>query len=584
MNSVAPSEPTVAADRSQANQGGEGIGFLVVEQRSSTPLGPRIVHVNEEMCRLSGYERSSLIGSPLGLLYDRGDLASLIGRLPIIAARSNHCFMDRVLLRHGGSRLPCHWTIRPTTREGEPSGYFALSVTPMLRKERFASVPQAPAARARAEAATTPPPLRPGPSSPAAPPTTSPVESVAGAGCSAAVARDYENSRIESISLTAGGVAHDFKNALQTIKSNLEIAFLELGPLPHPAAARSLASLSEAQLALDDAELLARQMLAFTRGETGRRRVFHPGELLRRVSRLCSAGSKIRCRLFLPDEIRCVEGDPAQIYQVLHNLVINARQAMPDGGTIDIAAGNAELRPENRFDMPPGRYTVASVRDRGYGIQPEHLPRIFEPDFSTKAEGNGLGLASCRAIVEEHGGGIRVASKVGVGTEFLVFLPSTEAIAENDPAWPEPPQALAASAASSPRSQVGGLPASASGRILVVDDEPGVARSTAGLLRHFGYEVLVAGDGEKAISLFREHLDSDEPIDAVLLDMTLPNGLSGEEVAREMARIEPAVRIVATSGNLDRHDAPPPGPFATALAKPYSQDSLRDAIARALAA
>jgi PAS domain S-box-containing protein len=575
MNSVASREPSVASPRAQVDARPDRVGVLVVEQRHPTPLGPVIVYVNDELCRLSGFARAELIGSPMGLLYDRSDLGSLSTKLPVIAARSNHCYMDRVLLRNGGSRLPCHWTIRPTNREGEPPGYFALTVTPMLPRERFPSVP-----RAAAEAKPSPAPgsasaAASAPATPARPATPATPAAVP----SAAVAHDYENSRIRSLSLAAGGVAHDFKNALQTIKSNLEIAFLELGPLSSSPVARTLSSLKEAQLALDDAELLARQMLDFSRDDSNHRPiVFHIGNLLRRVSRLGAAGSRIQCRLSVPEDLRCVEGFPAQIYQVLHNLVINARQAMPEGGTIHLAAGNADLGPENPFGVPAGRYTVASVKDRGCGIPPENLEHIFEPDFTTKIEGSGVGLASCRALVEQHGGHIRVASKLGVGTEFLVFLPSTEASADHHPVWNR-----TAEPASARRPSVEQAPAYASGRVLVVDDEPGVRRSTAGLLRRFGYEVLMTGDGESALSIFREHLDSHEPIDAVLLDMTLPDGLSGAEVAVEMARLEPGVRIVATSGNFEAGGPTPAGPFALALAKPYDKDSLREAIERAVA-
>jgi signal transduction histidine kinase/ActR/RegA family two-component response regulator len=541
----------------------EGVGFLVIEQRSTTPLGPRIIHVNEDLLRLSGYDSGSLIGSPLGLLYDRNDLPSLIGKLQAIASRSTHCFMDRVLLRNGGSRLPCRWTIRSTNREGEPRGFFVLTVRPLLPDIGELMVTK----RSGAEAPALP-------RDDGEPERGKEVERKKESGkdrsdASVSTRHEYESARNESIFLAAAGVAHDFKNALQTIKTNLELA-----SIASPPGSRARVHIHEAQLALGDAEMLARQMLAFTKGESVRKRIIQVGHLLERVSRLCFAGSGIRCRLSVPGFLRCVEGDPTQIYQVLHNLVINARQAMPNGGTIDIVAGNADFRGRNRFAMPPGRYTVVSVRDRGCGISPENLKRIFDPDFSTKAGGNGFGLASCEAIVTGHGGAIRVASKEGVGSEFLVFLPSTDEAPDHD--------ASILSAASPdpvpmPRGQSG------SGRILVVEDQPGVARSTMAMLGQLGYECLHAKNGEEAVDLYRKHLDTDEPVDLVLLDMTLPGGLSGTEVASELRRFDRNSRIIATSGYFEPGASLSlAGDFAAALPKPYSMEDLCESLEKAI--
>ncbi len=582
------------------------VGVLVIEARSTTPLGPRIVYANERIARLSGYEMSSLIGSPLGLLYDRSDLTALIEKLPVIAVRPNHCYMDRVLMRNGGTRRPCHWTIRSTIRERDGRGFFTLTVKPILASPRGTTSPRGPASgktttkppaksvRLTSSAASAPLAASAEHAAPSSPSTTrtppaskTPTPPVrpsqpAPPSLDPSTATDYAASRTEAISLTAAGVAHDFKNALQTIKSNLELAVVH-----NPGGGKLGVFLSEAHLALDDAEILAHQMLAFTRGEGNNKRVFGLGDLLVRVSRLCSAGSGIRCKLFVPSQLRRVEGDPTRIYQVLHNLVINASQAMPSGGTIHLIAGNADLTTDNPYSMPSGRYTVASVKDRGCGIPPEILPHIFSPNFTTKPEGSGFGLASCQAIVEHHGGAIRVASKVGVGTEFLVFLPSTDAAADPAGAFSPnfTPSRAAASATPSVESETSAVtPDSGSGRVLVVEDQADVARATCGLLKHLGYENLHSVNGEEAIARYREHLDSDEAIDVILLDMTLPGGLSGMEVAEEIHRIDPLARIIATSGYFEEgglaHGLN--GNFAAILPKPYSMRSLSEAMDAAM--
>jgi len=541
------------------------VGTLLVEQRSSTPLGPRIVEISEELTRLSGYEPLSLVGTPLGLIYDRSDIASLIRKLPVIASRGNHCFMDRILLRNGGSRRLCRWTIRPSNRDGERPGYFVLTV------QTVAPAVESPQQVAPAEPQPQPqlPPYRESAPVSSVPPQAAPQQAPPKQAAPQAE-RDLEQCRSRSLSLAVAGVAHDFKNALQTIKTNLEMA----GMASPPTSPVGI-NVSEAMLALDDAETLAQQMLAFTRGESARRQVFQLDPLLQRVSRLGSAGSEIRCRLHIPKALRCVEGDPNQIYQVLHNLVINARQAMPNGGTIDIVAANADLGRENPFQMAAGRYTVVSVRDRGCGIPPEILHRIFEADFTTKTNGNGFGLASCQSIVDQHGGQIRVASKVGVGTEFLVFLPSSDASQISEPV----------ASAKAPASTFPRRPVSGAGRVLVVEDQPGVARSTAGILKQFGYDCLLAHDGGDALSMYRERLDSHEPVEVVLLDMTLPGGLSGLDVAREIHRMDPFAKIVATSGYFEEGmSIPGEGQFAGVLPKPYGMEELSEAIGAAITA
>jgi len=569
-------------DPSGSSSVGTVVGVVFIEQRATTPLGPRIVHANAEMLQLSGYDAASLIGSPLGLIYDRNKLSGLIENLPVISTASSYYYMERLLIRAGGTRRLCRWTIRPTNREGETPGLFVLTAEPVLapsdRSARAAvrdSSKVSLAVKTSGESSagvsevvpvsrtTTP---GPNPAGASAVPPQAPTEPVLPVAPSAELTappeRDYEQCRSESLSLAVAGVAHDFKNALQTIKMNLELA-----AHASPSGGKVAVHISEAQLALGDAEVLARQMLAFTKGESTQRRVIRLVDLLERVKLLCSAGTGVQCRLFANEALRCVEGDPNQVYQVLHNLVINACQAMPNGGTVDIVSDNADLTATNPFGMAAGRYTVISVRDRGCGIPAENLHRIFEPDFSTKLNGNGIGLASCQAIVTAHGGAIRVASQVGVGSEFLVFLPSTDAA-------PDP--GSAALVARPPRERV--MP-SGSGRILVVEDEPGVARSTLAMLKQLGYEGLHASNGEEAIRRFREHHESVEPIDAVLIDMTLLGGLSGLDVARELWALHPGVRLIATSGYFEDDAVLPEGsPFVGLLPKPYGMEKLSEAL------
>ncbi|MEM9017092.1 MAG: ATP-binding protein [Verrucomicrobiota bacterium] len=520
------------------------ISILVIEGKVSTPLGPRIVYANETASRMTGYDLDSLTGSPLGLIYENADLGRLVEKLPAIEEQEGYCWMDRQLLCNGGDRRKARWTIRPTRREtGSRLYHFTLTFTTDLEGEipssEEISVPDFGGLDVSGE--------------------EGPGFKIESAG----------RERSEALAMTAGGVAHDFKNALQAIKANLEMA----GQVS-PRNTKLNTLLDEAGFALHDAEVLARQMLAFTRGESESRTVFEIPELIERVAHLCLAGSHTEARIQVQPVLHAVEGDPNQVYQVLHNLVINACQAMPKGGTVDLTAANVDFEEaENPFRISAGSYVVVSVRDRGCGIPPDVLPKIFEPNFSTKEEGSGFGLASCQSIIHQHGGAIRAASRVGVGTEFLVFLPKTErtlatkrSIAAAETGMPAHEKKV-----STASSFAGTL------RVLVVEDTPSVSRATCGMLKHLGHDFEVASCGEEAIRAYREAFLSSEPIDVVLLDMTLPGGLDGRDVLHQLLKIDPGSRVIATSGYFEDGptDALADAGFIGVLAKPYSMDSLK---------
>lgn len=541
-------------------------GVLVIEATAATPLGPKVVYANDDACRLSGYDRESLIGSPLGLVYDRKDLPVLMRKLPIVAGSAEYCYMERDLVHRSNLRQKMRWTIRPTRRAGEQPipGLFTLTFAP------------SPESVSPDEILDVPPIRRPHVSAPRAVEVeeTSPqeIETV-----------DEEVSELErlsprerSVSIRAGGVAHDFKNALQQMMSNLELAE-KLADSAGGIGPKLRELLGGAMEALTDAEALALQMLAFSRGDFGARRLFDVGELVLRASRFASAGSNIRIRERIHPSVAPVEGDPDQIYQVLNNLLINATQAMPNGGVIDLSATTRIFADRNNdFALEPGRYTVISVRDRGIGIEKENLARIFSGDFSTKENGCGFGLASCKSIVEEHGGSILVASRPGVGSQFLVVLPASDKVLEE----PQDGSADSELAEMNPRAN---RPAVGPARILVVEDEPGVCKSTCLVLKHFGHETCTAESGEEGLAVFRRHLDSYEPIDLVIVDMTLPGGLDGEAVCREIRKLDDSVPVIATSGYFDApgQSAIVPG-FDGAIAKPFTMDALELVISGAL--
>jgi len=583
-------------------------GALLIEPASTTPLGPRILSADEAACRLSGYSRQSLLGSPIGLIYDNRDLPKLLARLPRIAETSEPFWMDRTLIKARGHRQRARWTIRAhRTGDGGLVGYFLTVGDAPPATGVPLSFDEKPSAELVKEL------TRPGPSR---------VENVSRSFMPGRLGRELESAPApaekaeersspmsgsrrglgggdsalaNSLAMAAGGVAHDIKNNLHSIKANLHLAHLAA-----PEETVLVAHLSDAKMALEYAEVLARRMLAFTRGETRELCDFDVEGILNRVAMICTAGSKVRCRYHISPNRRQVYGDRQEISQVFHNLLTNACDAMPKGGVIDISAASRrwDSVPEG-LDLKPGVYTVVSIRDRGCGIPDEHLPQIFDMRFTTKLGGSGFGLASCLETVKRHGGTITVHSKQGVGTEFLVFLPASEAevpVDESRPAASSPAQASWTTsppipcerpAPTSPAStaSTGALgrsngserdPAEAGYRILLVEDQLFVAKATSGMLKHLGHRVSVAENGKEALRLHQQAKFSDEPFDLVLMDMTLPGGLNGGEVFERMRRIDPGLRVVATSGYFDEDDTSVLGnhEYTGILAKPFSLEAL----------
>jgi two-component system, cell cycle sensor histidine kinase and response regulator CckA len=371
-----------------------------------------------------------------------------------------------------------------------------------------------------------------------------------------------ERSRLETLAVVARGIAHDFNNVLTAILANLSYA------LTTPASPDQQAHLAQAMAAGQRARGFARQILRFARGAQPSSEPLDLAPLLDEAAGLAARGSSVVIRTHVAGPLRPVLGDPAQLVQVFNNLVVNAVQAMPDGGIIDLTASNLAAAPEPSPENPlPGIPTVClSFRDRGTGIPPEILPRIFDTFFSTKPEGSGIGLATCRQIILAHGGTIKARSKPNVGTEFRIWLPAPDNLE-----LPPPPQA--------PPSFVNGR-----GTVLIVDDEPMILRLSSAILTKLGYQVYTAPNAEEALSLFRSLQSSSSRIDLVILDLTLPGGLSGGEAFHVFRQIDPTARILISSGFFDDELELPlsQDPHAGLLPKPYSGEELSAAVAQAL--
>jgi PAS domain S-box-containing protein len=369
--------------------------------------------------------------------------------------------------------------------------------------------------------------------------------------------------RMESIGTLAGGIAHDLNNVLAPIMMGLEMMKRDAAPAHGKLLATIEASTRRG------AELV-RQVLTFARGMDGQRAALRLDPLLKELVKI--AAETFPRTITIEREIETglwpIQGDPTQLHQVLLNLAVNARDAMPHGGSLTFGAANLVIDEQyvrTSAEATPGQHVVISVADTGVGIPPDILPRIFEPFFTTKpvGEGTGLGLSTVHAIVKSHGGFITVQSEPGTGTTFRIHLPADPALRS-----------------ASEHPFVARIPRGHGELVLVVDDETAVRVVTQQTLEAFGYRVLTAADGAEGVALFASHHDE---IDLVLTDMVMPV-MDGATAIAAIRRIRPSIRIIAASGfNAMRNGAPivVEGVHHN-LSKPYNADTLLTQIRRVL--
>ena len=367
--------------------------------------------------------------------------------------------------------------------------------------------------------------------------------------------------RIESLGVLAGGIAHDFNNILTAISANISMARM-YGNLEEDISRM----MEDAEKACIRARNLTQQLLSFATGGAPVRKAVSLVKILEENPQFALSGSNVRCDVSIPKDPWPVNADEAQVGQVVHNLVINAKQAMPEGGVIEIGAENVPPEALKNVPLEPGRYVRVTVTDHGVGIPDRHLPRVFDPFFTTKQKGSGLGLATSFTIVRNHGGHIQIDSEAGKGTTVRVYLPASDR----------------ASALEGPGER--GARQSA-GRVLLVDDEEPIRKSVSEALRRLGYAVALARDGAEGIRLYREACEGDGAFDAVLLDLTIPGGMGGKEAVRELLEIDPAARVIASSGYSSdpvMADYRSHG-FCEAIVKPYRIDDLNETLRKVIA-
>ncbi len=362
---------------------------------------------------------------------------------------------------------------------------------------------------------------------------------------------------LEQLGLLAGGIAHDFNNLLTAIIGNISLAALLLPP-NHEMAAR----LNDAKNASLRARDLAQQLLTFARGGAPIKKTASIGKLIQDTVSFSLRGSHSRSEFHFGADLWPAEIDPGQISQVIANLVVNADQAMPDGGTLRVSCDNLSYTPDTEPAVPdllPGDYIRIAIRDEGVGISENYLKRIFDPYFTTKSHGNGLGLATTYSIIKNHHGLISVESQLHVGSTFTIYLPALR----NEETPVEP-------------SRITNQSMAGTGSILIVDDEAAIRALVEFTLTSLGYKVTQAENALEGVNIYREKFEAGERFDAVILDLTLPGGMGGKEALKKLLEIDPTVNAIVSSGyatdaTMSRYQD---FGFRGVIAKPYEASEL----------
>ena len=367
--------------------------------------------------------------------------------------------------------------------------------------------------------------------------------------------------KLESLGVLAGGIAHDFNNILTVFTGTLSLAKTNIDPLDE-----LFGTLSQLEEASVRATQLTQQLLTFSKGGTPVKKTASIAEIIEDSTTFSLRGSNVRCEFAMPEDLWPVEVDTGQISQVIQNLVINADQALPEGGILRIGVKNITLDASQDLLLKAGRYVEISVADQGAGIPRAHLQRIFEPYFSTKQKGSGLGLATVYSIVKNHDGQIAVESTMGTGTTFKVYLPAlftrVQPAKKADAAFP-----------------------TGQGKILVMDDDKPILILAGKMLKRLGYEVDFASDGAEALDAYQQARDAGSPFAAVVLDLTIPGGMGGKETIQQLRMIDPEVKAIVSSGysndpiiaEFRQHG------FIGVVAKPYNTKELGQVLQQVLA-
>ncbi len=496
---------------------------VILESQPLDGPGPRVIFSNTPASCLTGADPAKgLRGLELNdMLATEGETQKLLAALKqAMMEGSSECECDLQTL-YGTGPKRCRWSIRAVANSMKKLLNFTVTFTAV--PQPVAAVPAAPERKFEDLDTQT------------------------------------ERLRTENLAALAKGIAHDVNNLLGPIAARLSEIIPNL-PADSPLAEQ----LTLAFAGVKRAKLFTSQVVRASKAKPGKCEPSDLTHIIPDTVQLSQAGANVSVRVHVSDDLDWPVADQVRISQVIQNLVMNGIQAMPHGGYMDVEAKNLHIAPGKDMILKPGRYVEIIVRDRGTGIAPENLERLFHEMFTTKADGNGIGLTTCKRFVEENEGDIRVSSKLNVGTEFRILLPSV----------PRPSSAPVRSKATTCAAP---LPLQkGTGTVLIVDDEDELRRIASAILQRCGYRVFDCDNGQEAVEIYRRLARQGGAPDVVLMDLTLRGGMSGSETAAQILRFDCDARVVVTSGSVseDVQVTFLDQGFVDVLSKPYEAGEL----------
>ena len=527
--------------RSAIDQVEEGV--IILELYPQHGAGPCIVFANRGIGELSGFPTEELLGCSLSKLFGPEKLQALLERLNAVAevAEKENVgvvfeFTNDLLRAKKRSPLLCRWRVSCVLDESGRAVNFLLSVARVAMAAEFHSTK---------------------------------IDAKDGdlnleVGGIDETQRESFLGRVEVLAISASGFAHDFKNILTTIIANLSLVRESVTD------ASILSGIDDAIEASIKGEDLANDLLSQARAPgQSHREEKNIGELLTAAARMSTAGSGAHCEVSIEGGVWSANVNGSQIFQLINNLIINARHAMDDSGTIFANLNNIELTEHCVEGLDRGEYLQLEVIDHGCGIPKKDLDKIFNRLYTTKTSGSGLGLSNCQTIILDHGGVITVDSIKDRGTSFKVYLPAT------------------GTTESVQKDQRENTVYSGRGSVLVVDDDDAIIDISSKLLIKLGYEIECANSGSESVMKYRRRLSTGNSFAAVLMDMTMPGGIDGKEAAQQILDIDPNAKIISCSGYNSGdlvHTLEPKGKpvFSGILSKPFDIQTisakLREAI------
>ena len=368
--------------------------------------------------------------------------------------------------------------------------------------------------------------------------------------------------KLESVGVLAGGIAHDFNNILAGILGNIDLTLLDANLKPE-----TQKFLTEAKKASVRAKDLTQQLLTFAKGGEPVKETTSLLEIIKDSAKFVLHGSNVACQYHIPDDLWFVEIDRGQMSQVIQNIIINAKHAMPTGGIINVTCKNILSSADESIFLPrKNNYVRVTISDSGIGIPENVIDKIFDPYFSTKQEGSGLGLAISHSIISKHDGHISVQSKSEEGTTFTIYLPASVRKQEKE------------------KRKETIDSGTSKAKIMVMDDEEILRDVAKAMLTKLGHDVVLVQDGAEALKVYKEHRNTDNPIDIVVMDLTIPGGIGGKDAVKNILAIDHNAKVIVSSGysndpimaNCQEYG------FVAAVIKPYQLQELMKVINQVL--